>query len=136
MRSEPFYFGETLTAEIANYDGNYTYAEESKGEYREQTTQVGKFLPNAFGLHDLHGNVWEWCLDNWHDNYLGAPLSGIAWNDNYSQYKCLRGGSWNNHPVDCRSAHRHGDSPDLNSDAVGFRVVLVLIGSGSFPCAL
>jgi formylglycine-generating enzyme required for sulfatase activity len=83
----PFHFGETLTDQLANYDANYTYADEPKGRFRTETTPVGSFPPNAFGLYDMHGNVWEWCLDDWHDNYEGAPTDGRAWLDkkNYQQ---------------------------------------------------
>jgi len=124
----PFYFGETITGELANYDASNTYAEEAKGEYRQQTTPVGQFPPNAFGLYDMHGNVWEWCEDNWHDNYDGAPTDGSAWiengNDNLSS---PRGGSWYDDPYYCRSAYctydyRRDIYYDFNYH-FGFRVV-------------
>ncbi|ARV58657.1 peptidase C14 [Nostocales cyanobacterium HT-58-2] len=121
----PFHFGETITTELANYDGNYTYASAPKGKYRQQTTEVGSFPPNAFGLYDMHGNVWEWCADTWHDSYEGAPVDGSAWIDN-SEYRCLRGGSWYYFPSFCRSAYRDFSGRavrDLIVSYVGFRVV-------------
>ena len=104
----PFYFGETITGELANYNASNTYADEPKGEYREETTPVGQFSPNAFGLYDMHGNVWEWCADTWHDNYDGAPTDGSAWIENGDD-NCspLRGGSWCFDPYYCRSAYRN-----------------------------
>ena len=121
----PFHFGETITGELANYRANYTYANEPKGEYREKTTRVGSFPPNAFGLYDLHGNVCEWCEDNWHDNYEGAPMDASAWTSEYSSDKVIRGGSWFFYPVSCRSAFRlylTRENRDLNS---GLRVVCI-----------
>ncbi|MBC1195642.1 SUMF1/EgtB/PvdO family nonheme iron enzyme [Microcystis aeruginosa BLCCF158] len=120
----PFYFGETITGELANYRASNTYADEPKGEYRQQTTPVGQFPPNAFGLYDMHGNVREWCADTWHDNYDGAPTDGSAWiengNDNRSP---LRGGSWYGNPNYCRSAYRYYNNRRVNNDSNGFRVV-------------
>ncbi|AKG22379.1 SUMF1/EgtB/PvdO family nonheme iron enzyme [Calothrix sp. 336/3] len=127
----PFHFGETITSKLANYDASNTFAEEAKGEYRKKTTPVGKFPANAFGLYDMHGNVWEWCLDDWHDNYEGVPKNGSPWfddkNNNLSQKygsAVLRGGSWYVIPRDCRSAYRDNyparDSIPFN---FGFRVV-------------
>jgi formylglycine-generating enzyme required for sulfatase activity len=139
----PFHFGETITGELANYNARKTYAGEAEGEDRGQTTPVGQFPPNAFGLYDMHGNVWEWCLDPWHENYQGEPpRDGSVWdednnNNRYQnllsstkelltdkQYRALRGGSWINHPRLCRSASRSGYNPDSRYYInYGFRVV-------------
>jgi formylglycine-generating enzyme required for sulfatase activity len=120
-----FHFGETITGELANYDAIYTYADEPDGEYRQQTIPVGQFPPNVFGLYDMHGNVWEWCADTWHNNYDGAPTDGSVWikngNDNRS---LLRGGSWFFNPNCCRSAYRCDlNRRDGNNYFLGFRVV-------------
>ncbi|MCA2691609.1 SUMF1/EgtB/PvdO family nonheme iron enzyme [Microcystis sp. M034S2] len=120
----PFYFGETITGELANYDASKTYAEEAKGEYRQQTTPVGQFPPNAFGLYDMHGNVWEWCADTWHDNYDGAPTDGSVWTENGNNNRSpMRGGSWYASPLSCRSAYRNYDTRRDVSIVYGFRVV-------------
>ena len=121
----PFYFGETITTDLANYNGNYTYGNGPKGKYRQETTDVGIFPPNAFGLYDMHGNVYEWCADYWHDNYNSAPTDGRAWiSGGDSGKRLLRGGRWNSYPRYCRSAPRYYNSPGNRSYSIGFRVAV------------
>ena len=127
----PFHFGKTITTELANYRGtdneeykwSGSYGDGPKGEHREETTPVNQFEgANAFGLCDMHGNVWEWCQDHWHSSYKGAPTDGSAWIEGgSSERRILRGGSWDVIPRFCRSAYRYYIVPgfDLN----GFRVV-------------
>ena len=122
----PFYFGETISTELANYDGNYTYGGGAKGEYRGKTTEVGKFPANPCGLYDMCGNVWEWCEDEWHGNYINAPTDGSAWSNGSNNYMSLRGGSWLNFPLYCRSAFRGNSFRDYHDSSFGFRVVCVV----------
>ncbi len=131
----PFYFGETITSDLANYNGKNTYASGPSGVYRQKTTDVGSFPPNAFGLYDMHGNVWEWCADLWHDNYDGAPTDGSAWlknksdkgnldyliNNNDFVSRLLRGGLFDNGPNGCRAASRNGNSSGIHDRSRGFR---------------
>ena len=120
----PFYFGETITSELVNHRGNDTYADAPKGIYRKETTNVGIFPPNAFGLYDMHGNVCEWCADEWHDNYDGAPTGESVWLDGNKERSLLRGGSWADFPVNCRCAVRDFYSRrDAHYNTSGFRVV-------------
>jgi formylglycine-generating enzyme required for sulfatase activity len=123
----PFHFGPTISTDEANYDGNNTYGAGRKGADREQTLPVGSFPANDFGLHDMHGNVWEWCADVWHESYDGAPLDGSAWLEGGDQgRRVLRGGSWNSNPRFLRSATRNWFEPVNCVNRVGFRVARTL----------
>jgi formylglycine-generating enzyme required for sulfatase activity len=132
----PFHFGATLTPELANYDGNYSYGNGPKGTYREQTTELASFPANGGGLHDMHGNVWEWCQDHWHESYNFAPGDDQPWlipaaaDD---ELRLLRGGSWNSLPRNCRSAYRDHLQPDNAGNGVGFRVVCLPQGPSLNP---
>ncbi|MEO0986866.1 MAG: SUMF1/EgtB/PvdO family nonheme iron enzyme [Cyanobacteria bacterium J06639_14] len=109
----PYSFGESISREQVNCNG-----------WHRQTTKVGRFPPNAFRLHDMHGNVGEWCLDHWHSNYEGAPEDGNAWlSDDQGAYCVVRGGSWGNYPRYCRSASRDAYNPGYRSSFIGFRVM-------------
>jgi len=119
----PFSFGNTISTDQANYDGNYTYDNGSKGVYRESTVKVGSFSPNAYGLYDMHGNVWEWCADWYGKNYYknssvqnprGPVLGSIC---------ILRGGSWDSFPRFVRSAFRFSYLPSFRLYYLGFRLV-------------
>ncbi len=122
----PFHFGETISTELANYNGDFVYGSGVKGVYRNQTTPVGSFPANGFGLHDMHGNILEWCLDSWHDNYQGAPINGSSWTSQRNSAHVLRGGSCIDVPNYCRSADRSRNRLAFHYDFIGFRVVYAL----------
>ena len=117
---------------MVNYDGSYPYGDAPQSEYRKTTTDVGCFPANAFGLYDMHGNVWEWCADDWHDNYEGALTDESVWMNDINDYeapetlKLLRGGSWVDLAVACRSAARNISLARSHYYVNGFRVVCVL----------
>jgi formylglycine-generating enzyme required for sulfatase activity len=121
----PFWWGSSITPSQANYNGNYVYAGGgSKGEYRQGTVPAGSFAPNPWGLYNVHGNVWQWTEDCYHDSYRGASPDGSAWTTTCDSGRVVRGGSWDNNPRTLRAAIRSGDSDTGN--AVGFRLARTL----------
>jgi len=125
----PFNTGDNLTTAQANYNGNYPYKNFPKGQYLKKTTPVGSYPPNAWGLYDMHGNVWEWCQDWYGENYYDEckkkgtvenPLGAETGSD-----RVLRGGSWLSDAQYCRSANRGLNSPGIRNYGIGFRLVFV-----------
>jgi formylglycine-generating enzyme required for sulfatase activity len=120
-----FSTGATISIDQANYNGNYGYGG-PRGEYRQKTLEVGSFSGNAFGLHDMHGNVWEWVHDCYKNSYDGAPTDGTAVAYTGCDNRVLRGGSWNNDPQNLRSASRFALRSDFRLNGTGFRVARTL----------
>ena len=121
-----YHFGPRLTEELANYD-------RSVG----QTTPVGQYPANQWGLHDMHGNVLEWCQDQWHDNYKGAPTDGSAWIEGgKANRRVRRGGSWFTDQRNCRSACRNIFGPGYGNAAIGFRVCCTASRKQASPSGL
>ncbi|MEA5554741.1 SUMF1/EgtB/PvdO family nonheme iron enzyme [Anabaena cylindrica UHCC 0172] len=139
-----FAFGKTITTDQVNYNGNYPYSDAPKGKYRECTVDVDSFTPNAWGLYQMHGNVWEWCLDEFHDSYSDKParlrsngnevwgnkknlwknlINKISDSENNTEYFIIRGGSWYDIAIGCRSAFRGWDLARYRVNLLGFRVV-------------
>jgi formylglycine-generating enzyme required for sulfatase activity len=119
----PFSFGATITPAQANYNGSTGYADGPAGSNRQQTLPVGSFPANAFGLHDMHGNVREWTEDCWHDGYADdAPTNGAPYLSPDCGEHVIRGGSWENPPAEVRAAAREGTRRDEQSSSLGFRV--------------
>ena len=116
----PFHFGSTISTSQANYIGSF-----AKGGYRGKTTPVGSFPANGFGLHDVHGNVFEW-MEDCYKNYTGAPSDGSAWTSTNCRERVLRGGSWNATSGNIRSAFRFWDRSGFRNYAIGFRVARTL----------
>ncbi|HRD50644.1 MAG: SUMF1/EgtB/PvdO family nonheme iron enzyme [Candidatus Competibacter sp.] len=121
----PFYFGETISTDQANYDGNYTYGGGQKGGYQGKTVEVGQFPANAWGLHEMHGNVWEWIGSEYNGDYGGAELCTVG-DSNSGGPRVLRGGSWLYGPKWLRSAARIGFDPRIRDYNVGFRLARTL----------
>ena len=119
----PFSTGQTINVGQANYDGNFIYGVGAKpGIYRQKTQDVGSFRPNAFGVYDMHGNVWEWVEDCYKDTYAGAPTDGSAVTSRDCTLNIMRGGAWNYYPQLLRSAYRYASAPSVRQENAGFRV--------------
>ena len=118
-----FSFGDTLTTDLANFNGEHIFAKEPRGYYFHSTSEGGKFPPNAFGLYDMHGNLWEWCEDSWLDDYSSSPRDGSSYQNKDGHDRVARGGSWHEPANLCRSAARiHFVQSDAD-EYVGFRAV-------------
>ncbi len=128
-RQSAFWWGDRITTGQANYDGTLTsYNRSPKGEWRQATVAVSSFGANPFGLFNVHGNVWEWVEDCWHDNYNGAPTDGSAWTTGCSNdERVLRGGSWIDGPAGLRSAMRYSNTAGSRVSFVGFRLARTLV---------
>jgi formylglycine-generating enzyme required for sulfatase activity len=127
QKQTPFWWGDRINTDQANFNGNFQYFGSARGEFRGKTMPVDSFKPNPFGLTGVHGNVYEWVEDCWHDNYGGAPNNGSAWlagcvGDN----RVRRGGSWVSNPAYLRAAFRSRGPADLRESGTGFRLALSL----------
>jgi formylglycine-generating enzyme required for sulfatase activity len=119
--TSPFSTGDNITPDQANYDGNYPYNNRAPGIYQEKTVAAGSFQPNAYGLYDMHGNVWEWCWD-WYGVYPGGGQTDPE-DTSPGAGHLIRGGSWNSSARGLRSANRNGGAPSGRDSLMGFRLV-------------
>ena len=128
-----FTYGDMITTDLCNYVGLHTYQNGPQGIYRHGSTPAGTFPPNRFGIYDMHGNLDEWCMDTWHDSYVGAPSDGQPWIHGGTEGRVVRGGSWHDPPNLCRSAARLKMDPTEGEDFVGIRIALSLPADDHAP---
>ena len=124
--SQAFWWGGSISADEANYNASFVYDGGARGVYRRKTMPVHSMSANAWKLHNVHGNVWEWVEDCWNNSYAGAPKDGSAWTDGKCSSRVLRGGAWANWPKLLRAAARFNYGLRTRSSIVGFRVVRTL----------
>ena len=118
----PFNTGNNLTTDQANYDGKYPYNGNATGTYLGKTQPIGSYPSNAWGLNDMHGNVWEWCSD-WYDSNYGTGSQTNPTGPSSGSYRVYRGGSWGYYAQDSRSSYRHNSDPANSGNYLGFRLV-------------
>jgi len=123
-----FWWGDTISSKQANYNGTSdSYNGSAKGERLNSTVPVNSYYPNPFGLFNVHGNVYEWVHDIFHDSYNGAPIDGSAWTTGFlNDNRVIRSGSWASGPAYLRSAMRGRFRSDCTTDCLGFRLALTL----------
>jgi uncharacterized protein (TIGR02996 family) len=123
--SAPFCFGESLSSRQANFNGAWPYGGAEEGPSLGRTCPAGSYRPNAWGLFDLHGNVWEWCSDWFAEDYYGKSPAQDPLGPSNGSYRLFRGGGWSHGGGSCRAAYRRGGTPSLRYVALGFRVAAV-----------
>ena len=128
-----FHFGNSLSSSQANFNGVHPFGTAEKGSFLNRTTTVGTYKPNAFGLHDMHGNLHEWCMDRFDRDYYRDSPQLDPQGSPTGTYRVIRGGDWYSDGRDCRSAFRYADVPDGKFYALGMRVVCELISEGAKP---
>jgi formylglycine-generating enzyme required for sulfatase activity len=118
----PFWWGSTISTQMANYNGTSGDALGAAGEWRQRTLRVDSFEPNAWGLYNVHGNVWDWTDDCWNESNIGNPGDGSVRTSGDCTWRVARGGAWNYSPTYLRSAYRYWNEPDNRSGVQGMRV--------------
>jgi formylglycine-generating enzyme required for sulfatase activity len=121
---QTFHYGNSLSSSQANFDGNYPFGGADKGKCPQRTCKVGSFVPNPWGLHDMHGNVWEWCSDRYAEDYYSRSPRRDPAGPSQGSDRVRRGGSWFNSGGDCRSANHIRSAPGDRSYSIGFRAAL------------
>ena len=122
----PFWWGSSISADQANYNGSHTYGQGTKGKWRQKTVRVDNFHANSWGLYNVHGNVWDWTEDCWNDNNNGNPGDGSARTTGDCDKRIVRGGSWAYSPDYLRAAFRYWNQPHNRNSGQGFRVARTL----------